>query len=424
VGATGVATATADVPASFAALASDPRLGRAIADMGFAEPTPIQRRAVPEALAGRDLVGLAQTGTGKTLAFLLPSLDRLLRRGDGNHRPRLLVVTPVRELAVQVAEHAEQLARHTDLRVATVYGGANMRGQTSALKKGVDVIVATPGRLLDHVRRRNVDLSEVEVLVLDEADRMLDMGFLPDVREILHTLPSARQTLLFGATMPPAIESLSLQFQRDPVLVEVARQLPPEGIEQLLYPVGKHLKVPLLVHLLTHDRSLERVLVFTERRTEADLVSKRLRDAGLEVAAMHGDIRQRDRERSLERLRDGKVQVLVATNVAARGLDVEGISHVVNYDIPQTVDEYIHRIGRTARADAKGTAYTFIAPGDQWMVKRIESALERELPRVEAEGFDYDVPTPSWAQPSPDDVARSLDKPRSAADVSRRLRPR
>jgi ATP-dependent RNA helicase RhlE len=288
----------------------------------------------------------------------------------------------------------------------------------------VDVVVATPGRLLDHLRRRNVDLSSVEVLVLDEADRMLDMGFLPDVREILHNLPTERQTLLFGATMPPAIESLSLQFQHDPVLVEVARRLPPESIKQQLYPVGRHLKVPLLVHLLTHDREQQRVLVFTERRTEADLVTRRLRDAGLQVAAMHGDIRQRERELSLERLRDGRVQVLVATNVAARGLDIEGISHVVNYDIPQTVDEYVHRIGRTARADATGTAYTFVAPGDQWMVKRIEAALERELPRVEAEGFDYDVPTPSWAQPSPDDIARSLEKPKSAADISRRLRPR
>jgi ATP-dependent RNA helicase RhlE len=401
-----------------------PSLSQAIGDMGFTEPTPIQRRAMPEALSGRDMVGLAQTGTGKTLAFVVAGLQRLLDSDDRRHRPRMLVVTPVRELAVQVAEHAEQLARHTDLRVASVYGGANMRAQTSALKRGVDVVVATPGRLLDHLRRRNVDLSSVEVLVLDEADRMLDMGFLPDVREILHNLPTERQTLLFGATMPPAIESLSLQFQHDPVLVEVARRLPPESIKQQLYPVGRHLKVPLLVHLLTHDREQQRVLVFTERRTEADLVTRRLRDAGLQVAAMHGDIRQRERELSLERLRDGRVQVLVATNVAARGLDIEGISHVVNYDIPQTVDEYVHRIGRTARADATGTAYTFVAPGDQWMVKRIEAALERELPRVEAEGFDYDVPTPSWAQPSPDDIARSLEKPKSAADISRRLRPR
>jgi ATP-dependent RNA helicase RhlE len=297
-----------------------------------------------------------------------------------------------------------------------------MGRQVKALRRGADVIVATPGRLLDHVRRRNVDLGTAQVLVLDEADRMLDMGFLPDVRAIIRELPADRQTCLFGATMPPAIEALSRQFQDDPVLIEVARQLPPEGIDQRLYAVGRHLKLSLLVHLLERNPGMDRVLVFTERRSEADVVARQLEESGVSVAVMHGEVRQRDRERSLKKLSEGKVRVLVATNVAARGLDIDDISHVISYDVPQTVDEYVHRIGRTARADGEGAAFTFIAPGDEWMVARLESALERELPRTEAEGFDYDVPTPSWARPSPDDVARSLEKPKSAAAVSRRLR--
>jgi len=417
-------TAPPSEDGGFAQMTLDPRLSAAIADMGFVEPTPIQRRAVPEVLAGHDVIGLAQTGTGKTIAFLLPGLQHLLEKPLGAHHPRLLVVTPTRELAVQVATQASSLASRTDLRTTCLYGGSDMKRQTSELRRGADVIVATPGRLLDHVRRRNADLSGVGIVVLDEADRMLDMGFLPDVREILRHVPDERQTLLFGATLPPPIESLSLQFQRDPVLVEVARRLPPDTIDQKLFPVGKHLKLPLLVHLLTNDPDLRRVLVFTERRSEADVVARRLQDAGLKVAVMHGDRSQRDRERSLRQLRSGEVQALVATNVAARGLDIEDVSHVVSYDVPQTVDEYVHRIGRTARADASGNAYTFIAPGDEWMVRRIESALERELPRVVVEDFDYDVPTPSWAQPSADDVARSLEKPSSAAEVSRRMRRR
>lgn len=409
-------------PEGFAYLDLDPRLGAALAAMGYLAPTPIQRRALPIARAGRDMMGLAQTGTGKTMAFLLPALERLLADTDTRHRPRLLVITPTRELAVQVSEQAVMLAQNTPFRVAVIYGGAPMGPQIKALHSGADIIVATPGRLLDHVSHRHVHLDTVQVLVLDESDRMLDMGFLPDVRRILSLLPQERQTLLFGATLPPDIEGLSRKFQRDPEIVEVARQLPPETLDQRLYPVGRHLKLPLLLHLLKTDVDLSKVMVFTETKVETDTVSRKLEESGLKVASMHGDRPQKDRERALSDLKDGTVQVLVATNVAARGLDIEDVTHVINYDMPQSVDEYIHRIGRTARgAAAEGTAYTFVTLADEGMVLRIESALERKLPRVQAPGLDYDVPTPSWAQPSAQDISRALTPP-SLSNLSRSFR--
>lgn len=408
-------------PTAFASVGLDERLGQAIAAMGFTTPTPIQAEAVPVAMSGRDVIGLAQTGTGKTLAFVVPGLNRILADPNQTHRPRMLILAPTRELTVQVALEAERLARFTDLRVTTIYGGVGMEPQTRALKQGTDVIVATPGRMLDHVRRGNVRLGEVGVLVLDEADRMLDMGFLPDVRTALRFLPRERQTMLFTATMPPEIESLSMEFQREPVLVEIARRKPPESIEQLLYPVGKHLKAPLLIHLLLRDRTMTSVLVFTERKIDADVLARQLRQSGIKLALMHGDRRQVDRERALAALKNGSAQVLVATNVAARGLDIDDISHVVNYDCPQTVDEYVHRIGRTARAEALGKAYTFVTHSDETMIMRIEDALDRKLPRVLAEGFDYDVPTPNWAKPSAKDVMAMLDRQTSVVDRLRGL---
>jgi ATP-dependent RNA helicase RhlE len=409
-------------PEGFAYLDLDPRLGTALAAMGYLEPTPIQRRALPIARTGRDMMGLAQTGTGKTMAFLLPSLERMLADTDTRHRPRLLVITPTRELAVQVSEQAVMLAQNTGFRVAVIYGGAPMGPQIQALHAGADIIVATPGRLLDHVSHRHVHLDTVQVLVLDESDRMLDMGFLPEVRRILSLLPHERQTLLFGATLPPDIEGLSRKFQRDPEIVEVARQLPPETLDQRLYPVGRHLKLPLLLYLLKNEPALSKVLVFTETKVETDIVARKLEESGLKVASMHGDRPQKDRERALSDLKDGTVQALVATNVAARGLDIEDVTHVINYDMPQSVDEYIHRIGRTARgAAAEGTAYTFVTLADEGMVLRIESALERSLPRVQATGLDYDVPTPSWAQPSAQDISRALTPP-SLSNLSRSFR--
>jgi ATP-dependent RNA helicase RhlE len=292
------------------------------------------------------------------------------------------------------------------------------------LREGTDVVVATPGRLLDHIQRRNVSLEAVRVLVLDEADRMLDMGFLPEIRDILARVPRERQTMLFSATMPPTIQSLSLSFQKEPEVIEVARQVPPESIEQSLYPVERHLKAPLLVHLLGRNDEMRSVLVFTETKVEADVVARKLREANIKVALMHGDRSQREREQALQQLRDRSVQVLVATNVAARGLDIDNISHVVSYDMPQSVDEYVHRIGRTARGDAGGHAYTFVSAGDEGMVSRIQSALDRELPRVQAEDFNYDVPTPSWAKPSAEELAESLHKPENLADRFRKMMDR
>lgn len=406
-----------DAPDEFQFMGLDPLIGQALHAMGYESPTAIQRRAVPDSMERRDIVGLAQTGTGKTLAFLLPSLHYMLKNPIQGHRPRLLVLTPTRELALQVATEAEYLATHTDFVIAAIYGQEDMKRQIRLLRDGVDVVVATPGRLLDHLQRGTIRLNNVETVVLDEADRMLDMGFLPDVRKILNRVPGARQTMMFSATMPQAVQSLSLDFQREPVLIEVARQLPPSQIDQKLYPVERHLKVPLLEHLMKQDLGMRSVMIFTETKSEADIVHRKLTELGFDPAIMHGDISQRERERALEQLRSGKVRMLVATNVAARGLDIQDVTHVINYEVPQTVDDYVHRIGRTARGEGtEGTAMTFMSSGDDGMIKRIESALERTLPRVYAEGFNYDVPTPSWAKPSADDIAASLTKPKNLAE--------
>jgi ATP-dependent RNA helicase RhlE len=408
---------------NFAALGLSPVLVRALERRGLAEPTPIQIAAIPAALAGSDVVGLSQTGSGKTLAFLLPSLSRLLDQDQiRNGEIKVLVITPTRELAIQIGEEVLSLIGDTKLRVATVFGGRGMREQVAALRAGADVVVATPGRLLDHAHRRNARLGHVVTLVLDEADRMLDMGFIDDVRRIAALTPRDRQTLLFGATMPPEIEYLSADFQRSPLVVEVARRLPPASIEQVLYPVGRHLKGPLLAHLLERDPAMESVLVFVDTKRDSDIVARQLQEMGVMTSVMHGDRSQSERETALRRLRERRVRVLVATNVAARGLDVEDISHVVNYDMPRTVDEYVHRIGRTARAEAKGAAYTFVGPEDEAMLQRIEAALGRALPRIIDPSFDYSVPTPSWAQPSARHISGTLAKAKSPADVSRRVR--
>jgi ATP-dependent RNA helicase RhlE len=410
-----------DAPEAFASMNMDPLLGQALAALGFVEPTAIQRRAIPKAMSGKDLIGLAQTGTGKTLAFLLPSLHQLITEQTAFHEPRLLIVTPTRELAHQVAQDAEYIATHINLLITTIYGGASFNQQLKELRSGTDVIVATPGRLLDHIKRKNIQLQMIKILVLDEADRMLDMGFLPEIRSILGKLPEERQTLLFSATMPNGIEALSKEFQRNPELIEVARQVPPEAIEQRFYPVEKHLKIPLLVHLLQQKEQMTSVLVFTETKIEADVVARKLEGAGFSIALMHGDRSQRKRERALENLRSGEARILVATNIAARGLDIYDISHVINYDMPQTVDEYVHRIGRTARGNAMGKAYTFVTFGDEPMAERIEAALEKELPREKAENFNYDVPVPSWAKPSAEQILETLHKPQGLAQRFERM---
>jgi ATP-dependent RNA helicase RhlE len=374
-------------------------LQEAISALGYEETTPVQTQAIPPGLQGYDIVGSAQTGTGKTLAFVLPALEHLLRDQAKTRNPRVVVLEPTRELAIQVAGETRKLAARTSLRIASVYGGAGMGKQTDKLRRGVDVVVATPGRLMDHMRRKNVSFKDLRILVLDEADRMLDMGFLPDIKQIVSRMPSQRQTMLFSATMPATISALARQFQRDPVRIEIDVARPPEAIQQALYPVPKHLKTRLLLAIL-EQMEVDSMLVFTRTKQGADVVTRQLRQARIAVACIHGDFRQRERISALEGFRSGKHRVLVATNIAARGLDVEGISHVVNYDVPEQPEDYVHRIGRTARAEADGDAITLVTPDDEGLIHRIEYLLDRKIERKTLPGFDYDVPTPSWARPS------------------------
>jgi ATP-dependent RNA helicase RhlE len=390
-------------------------LQRAIRGMGYGETTPIQTQAIPPGLQGRDIVGSAQTGSGKTLAFVLPALERLLRDQSKTKNPRVVILEPTRELVIQVAGETRKLAARTPLRIVSVYGGAGMKKQISALRRGVDVVVATPGRLMDHMRRRNVQFRDLTVLVLDEADRMLDMGFLPDIKQIVRHMPRQRQTMLFSATMPVAIQSLARQFQRDPVRIEMDIAHPPETIEQALYPVPKHLKTELLLAILEH-LNVDSMLVFTRTKQEADIVTRQLRRARIGVACIHGDFRQRERIAALEGFRSGKHRVLVATNVAARGLDVDGISHVINYDVPDQPENYVHRIGRTARAGADGDAITLVTPDDEGLIHRIEYLLGRKIERRTLPGFDYDVPAPSWARPSAKALVQQVRQSQNLAD--------
>ena len=390
-------------------------LQQAISALGYEKTTPIQTQAIPPGLQRRDIVGCAQTGTGKTLAFVLPALEHLLRNQAQTRNPRVAVLEPTRELVIQVAGETQKLATRTSLRIASVYGGAGMVRQTDKLLRGVDVVVATPGRLMDHMRRHNVDLRDVEILVLDEADRMLDMGFLPDIRQIISRMPRQRQTMLFSATIPPAISALARQFQHDPLSIVLDLAHPPEAIQQAIYPVPKHLKMPLLLAIL-EQMDVSSMLVFTRTRQEADVVTRQLRQARIAVACIHGDFKQRERISALEGFRSGQHRVLVATNVAARGLDVEGISHVINYDAPEQPEDYVHRIGRTARAEAAGDAITLVAPDEMALVYRIEYLLGRKIERKTLPGFNYDVPAPSWARPSAKTMMRQATRSQGLAD--------
>jgi len=384
---------------AFGRLGLDPALVRAVQALGYEAPTPIQREAIPAVLAGRDVIGTAQTGSGKTAAFLLPILQRLLRLPAG--RTRALVLTPTRELAAQIVDAFGGLSKGTHLRAHAVYGGVGMGPQAEALRRGVDVVVATPGRLLDHMRRRATDFRGLEVLVLDEADRMLDMGFLPDIHRIVDAVPRERQTLLFSATMPPEIERMSRDIMRDPVRVAVSPpHRPPPTIRHEAYPVPAHLKSALLVRVLGREDMLS-VLVFVRTKRRADRVARHVAEAGFPVARIHGDRSQSQRETALEGFRTGRHQVLVATDVAARGLDVEGITHVINYDVPAVPTDYVHRVGRTARMEAIGEAITFVAPEEEPDVRGIEKALGRSIPRVTLPDFDYRAPPPPKARARP-----------------------
>jgi ATP-dependent RNA helicase RhlE len=381
-------------------------LRRALRQQGFEQPTPVQQRAIPPALEGRDVLGVAQTGTGKTMAFLLPSMQQMLRDGPAKG-PAMLVLAPTRELALQIAEEARRLSQYTRLRIAAVYGGAPLPNQAQALRQGVDLVVATPGRLMDHLQRRNVRFDGLRILVLDEADRMLDMGFLPDIDTIVRQLPEVRQTLLFSATMPAAIQSLTYRYMRKPLRVEVENARPPEALRQQVYPVPKHLKAALLTALVK-ERAVESALVFTRTKQDADIVARKLREAGLSVAEIHGSFHQRERIRALEQFRLGKARILVATNIAARGLDIEGISHVINYDPPEEAEDYIHRVGRTARVEASGVAWTLVTPDDEPLLYGIEHLLGKKIESVRLPDFNYDVPVPDWAKPSGATLRRRL----------------
>ena len=370
----------------FKDLVTEPRLLDAIEALGWQTPTPIQAQAIPAVREGKDVLGIAQTGTGKTGAFMIPALERQYHK-EGLHT---LVLCPTRELAQQVAEDTRNLARKSELWIGEVVGGMPMRPQIRDLRAGFDVLVATPGRLNDHIERGNVDLSAVEMLVLDEADRMLDMGFRPQIEAILKRLPAKRQTLLFSATMPNGVHALALRILKDPVHVEAARpSTVADRVEQTIYSVRNEKKPELLIDLLRQTH-WEQVLVFTARKSGADLLIARLKAAGVKAEVMHGDKDMSQRRRALDAFSDKHVQVLVATDVAQRGLDIEGISHVVNYDVPHNPEDYVHRIGRTARAGASGTAVTFMAAHEITGVRDIERMLGAELPRISLQGFDYE----------------------------------
>ncbi len=379
---------------TFDRLGLDPILLRSVREVGYTAPTPIQREAIPPIMARRDVVGTAQTGSGKTAAFLLPILHHLLPQARG--ATRVLILTPTRELAAQIAAALRDLARGTALGGKAVYGGVAMGPQEQALRQGVDFIIATPGRLLDHMGRGNVDFRRLEVLVLDEADRMLDMGFLPDVRRIVQALPTRRQTLLFSATIPREVEDLARDILIDPVRIEVGPPRPPEAIRHAVYPVAPHLKVPLLLRLLDREDMMS-VLVFTRTKRRADQVAKQVGRAGFKVGRLHGDRSQGQREAALQGFRSGHHQILVATDVAARGLDVLGISHVINFDVPPVATDYIHRVGRTARVEAEGEAITLVTPQEEMDLRGIETALGSEFPRETIADFDYAAPAPPRA---------------------------
>ncbi len=376
---------------SFQRFGLDPRIAAGIAAQGYEEPTPIQRQAIPPIMAGRHVIGLAHTGTGKTAAFVLPLLQRLLSGQRG--QVRALILEPTRELAEQTHTAIGALGAETGLRSVAIYGGVGHAPQIAALRRGIDIVVACPGRLLDHLAESTIALAHVEVLVLDEADQMLDMGFLPDIRRILRHLPADRQNLLFSATMPTDIKRLADDVLPGAQTIQVDRAVPVHTVAHALYPVSQHLKTPLLMHLLD-ETDTDSVLVFTRTKHRAKRVGEQLQKAGYRAASLQGNLAQGRRQQALDGFRDGTFQILVATDIAARGLDVEKISHVVNYDMPSTAEIYTHRIGRTGRAASTGDAFTLVTPDDADMVRAIERLLGASIPRHTLPEFDYSVPAP------------------------------
>lgn len=360
-------------------------------DLGYETPTPIQEQAIPYIMQGEDVLGLAQTGTGKTAAFVLPILHHLRTMPKG--KIGALIIAPTRELAEQINDSVIELGRNTGLKSLTVYGGVSAKKQIDGLKAGVEIVVACPGRLLDHLNNGLMDLSGIEMLVLDEADRMLDMGFLPDIRRIMKYIRRNRQTMLFSATMPPDIRKLVIDFMNQPVTVKIDFAKPLDTVSHALYPVRKHLKTELLIEML-HKTETESVLVFTRTKHRAKRLGIQLHKLGYKATSLQGNMSQNQRQNSLTGFRDGTYRILIATDIAARGIDVSSISHVINYDIPDTPDAYTHRIGRTGRAAKTGDAFTMITDEDEELVRIIERLLGSRIERRKMDGFDYDKPIP------------------------------
>ena len=409
---------------NFSKFKLDPSILKGIREMGFARPTPIQSDAIPPATEGRDLLACASTGSGKTAAFLLPIIDQLISKS--RRTTRALVLTPTRELAVQIVEQGNAMAVHTPVTAAAIIGGVGMGPQEHAFRSGTDILVATPGRLLDHMKSAYAKLDRIEFLVLDEADRMLDMGFLPDIRRILKALPLKRQTLFFSATMPKPIAVLAGEMLKKPTTINLERtSMPATGITQALYPVPQELKSALFVELLRRG-DMKEALVFTRTKHRANRLAEYLGKNGVKSERIHGNRSQSQRTEALAGFKSGKYRVLVATDIAARGIDVEALGHVVNFDVPPAPEDYIHRVGRTGRAEMTGEAFTFFSPQEEPDVKSIERAIGRKLPRVYIEGFDYSAkPQQRLEVPLAERIAeirkkKAEDRARSAAKAARK----
>ncbi len=395
----------------------DSRLNAGLRQAGFQKPTPIQESAIPLALTGHDLIATAQTGTGKTAAFVLPILHKLLTNpGKGT---RALIVTPTRELAEQIHQTINLLKGDSKIRSVSIYGGVGANPQIEALRRGVEIVVACPGRLLDHIQNNHAKLNGIEILVLDEADRMLDMGFLPDIKRILKNLPAKRQTMMYSATFPKEIEQLAKQSLHNPQRVAIGLTRPAHTVSHMLYPVPQHLKRGLLLELLKKTDT-DSVLIFTRTKRRAQRLSRQLAAAGYPSTSLHGDRSQNQRNTALKGFKSGRFEIMVATDIAARGLDIDNISHVINYDMPDTADAYIHRIGRTGRAKHTGEAFTLVTPDDDAMIRQIEKIMQEKLPRETLENFDYTVAQTNYpgksarnGKPNPKNKAKAGYKQRS-----------
>ena len=416
------------ITTSFDLLGLKPELLRAVTEQGYTQPTPIQAQAIPVVLSGRDLLGAAQTGTGKTAGFTLPLLQILSSKANGSHSParhpvRALIITPTRELAAQVEESVRTYGKHISLKSALVYGGVGMQPQVDALRRGVDILVATPGRLLDHVQQKTVDLRQVEILVLDEADRMLDMGFIHDIRRILALLPAKRQNLLFSATFPDEIRKLASSFMHGPVTVEVARRnTPAELVAQVAHPVDGVRKRELLAHLVKSN-DWQQVLVFVRTKHGANRLAEQLKREGVHADAIHGNKSQNARNAALRSFKENSLRVLVATDIAARGLDIEALPHVVNYDLPHVAEDYVHRIGRTGRAGAEGEAVSFVSAEERPLMAAIEKLMNRKVEQKTIAGFE-----PGTRSSQPRQQPRQQPRPQQARQQrhrhSQRQQPR